>query len=77
MLEMVGTIMTARITDALTIFRPVGRSKVSCIQGATMTMSKKPRTTDGIPARSSVIDFSIPRMDGGDDGTNDQGPDTV
>jgi len=31
---------------------PVGRSKVSCIQGARMTMPKKPRTTEGSPARS-------------------------
>ena len=38
---------------------PVGRSKVSCSQGARMTMPKKPSTTEGIPARSSMTDFRI------------------
>src|SRR5512136_1028307 len=65
MLEIVGIAMIARMTEAFTMLRPLGRSKGLCINGATTTMPKKPRTTEGIPARSSIIDFVMSLIEAG------------
>jgi len=65
MLEMVGTAISASMIEALTMLSPVGRSKVSWSQGASTTMPKNPRTTEGSPASSSMTGFAISLTAGG------------
>ncbi|GLI32824.1 hypothetical protein DAMNIGENAA_02570 [Desulforhabdus amnigena] len=61
MLQMVGTDMNASINEALNRFKPVARLNVLCKNGATITIPKKPITTEGNAARSSTTGLAISR----------------
>ena len=54
MLHIVGMDIKASISEALKRFNPVAIPRIFCRNGATMTIPKKPITTEGKAAKSST-----------------------
>ena len=62
--QMVGTLMSASTSEALSRLSPVSASRKSCKNGASTTMPKKPSTTEGSAASNSTKGLMIRRTVG-------------
>lgn len=60
--QMVGTLMNASMSAAFSRLSPVSAPNQSCRKGATMTMPKKPMTTEGNAASSSTNGLTMRRV---------------
>ena len=61
MVKITGTIVRARPIAATTAFNLKRKPNVACAHDASTISAKKPSTTDGMPAKSSIAGFTTSR----------------